>query len=147
VQPWHQAKAQPVGAQLQALPVPALGNMHPALQRRVIQLWLSQHTRKSVTHLQVREVLQLLQPGHGTGSKTSTMWRSSYVMRYQQLLLVLDAPMVQELLSGRLQVQRDVTDAAVSTQHVEPAAAGAAVQVLPRDRSFVAAGGGVQMST
>jgi hypothetical protein len=119
-QAWDQAKAQLVDTQLQALSVTALRNMHPALQRRVVQLWLSQHTPKSVTHLQVHEVLQLLQPGHDTGSKTSTLWRSSCVMRYRQLLLVLDASMGQELLSGQLQVQREAIADAVSTQHVGP---------------------------
>lgn len=123
---WIQAEAQPSGVQLQALSVPALADLHPALQRRVVQLWLSRHTCKSVTNQQVQEVLQLLQPGHGTGSKTSTLWRSSSVVRYQQLLVVLDASTAQELMRGQLQVQRDATDAAVSTQPVAPAAAAAA---------------------
>jgi hypothetical protein len=91
---------------LDAVDIPAVLSLHPALQLRVLHLWLSQQNPKCAKVSQVREVWRLLQQGRGTRAKTSTLWGSSYVMRYQQMLLVVDAVTGKLVLSGDVQVQR-----------------------------------------
>jgi len=115
--PSQQQQQQQSGQQgsslyLNGLRVSVLAQQHPALQRRVVQLWLSQQTSRSVGFTHVEEVLQLLRSGVGTGIRTSTLWGSSCVLRYKQLLLLLDAATVQQVLSRKLQVGCVSVDAA-----------------------------------
>jgi hypothetical protein len=95
---------------LDAVDIPAVLSLHPALQLRVLHLWLSQQNPKCAKVAQVREVWRLLQQGKCTGAKSSTLWGSSYVMRYQQVLLVVDAVTGKQVLSGDVQVQRVSVD-------------------------------------
>jgi hypothetical protein len=122
----EQTGASPAGLYVQALRVPALAELHPALQRMVVHLWLSQHTPRSVSSRHVGEVLNLLRPGRSTGDKTSTLWGSSCVLRHRQLLVVLDAAKVRQVRAGELHVQQLTSRAGTDAQQATAAAAAAA---------------------
>jgi hypothetical protein len=83
--------------------------MHPAVQGRVIHMWMSAQTSRSVRLSQVQEVQQLLQhkqqKGQSSGAKTSTLWDSSCVMQHQGLLMLLDGHSVEQVSAGHLQVK------------------------------------------
>lgn len=113
--------ASSAGLHVQALRVPALSDLHPALQRKVVHLWLSKHTARYVGSRHVGEVLDLLRPGQSTGDKTSTLWGSSCVLRHRQLLLVLDAASVRQVLAGELRVQQLTSQAGPDAQQAAAA--------------------------
>lgn len=100
-QPIASADTEPVGA----LQVSVLLQQHPALQRRVVHMWLAQQTGRAVRTSQVQEVLALLRPDRHTGDKTSTLWRSSCVLRHQELLLLLNVHALRQLMHGEVRLQ------------------------------------------
>jgi hypothetical protein len=131
-QPQHAQQACSKPEYHDALRASLLGDMHSAVLRRVIHLWLSAHTSRSVRLSQVQEVEQLLQHKQrrrqSSGAKTSTLWGSSCVMMHRGLLLLLDAQKVAQVSSGELQVQC-VQRGPASSKAQDPATMGIAVSI------------------